>query len=173
MCNLKNLDNLKNATNTNCPLFSLDGYKTLAKAIDIYDGDTFDIVVPYYDQLIHFKTRMFGYDSPEMKPSVKDPNRDEIKKKALASKNRLWFLLNGECPINDIHNNIFPVICHKFDKYGRLLVSVFPKDFNLDLIDPKDRDNWFNKTINYQMINEGYGYIYYGGTKQPKINNII
>jgi hypothetical protein len=27
--------------------------------------------------------RIYGYDSPEMKPKKTDPNRDEIKKKAV------------------------------------------------------------------------------------------
>lgn len=161
-----NLDKLKTATTITCPLFSLNGYKTWAKAIDIYDGDTFDIVVLYKEQLFHFKTRMYGYDSPEMKPPVKDPNRDEIKKKATEAKNRLWCLLNGDCSINDTHTNIFPVICHEFDKYGRLLVSVFSTQTNIDSIDPNDRDKWFAQTINKQMIDEGHGYPYYGGTKQ-------
>lgn len=161
------LAKLKSATNTSCPLFSLDGYKTWAKAIDIYDGDTFDIVVLYNDQLLHFKTRMYGYDSPEMKPPVKDSNRDEIKKKAVDAKNRLWCLLNGNnCSIDDSHTNVFPVVCHEFDKYGRLLISAFNPKFDTSNIEPNDRDKWFEQTINNQMIKEGHGYPYYGGTKQ-------
>lgn len=161
------IDKLKNSTNDSCPLFSFENLKTYAKAIDIYDGDTFDIIISFYDQLYHFKCRMYGYDSPEMKPSKSIPNREEIKKKAILAKTTLWSLLNGpNVEIGDKHSNIFPIVCHEFDKYGRLLVSAFPKDFDLETIDVTKRDLWFSQTLNNQMVQLGLGYPYYGGTKQ-------
>ena len=152
-----NLDKLKSANKTNTPMFSFNGLVTYGKAVDFYDGDTFNIIISYYDLLYHFKARMFGYDSPEMKPSLSLENREEVKKNALVAKNRLMELLGSK--------EYFKVHCHEFDKYGRLLVSVFIKDHD----DGENDDNGvydFNKSVNGQMVREGHGYSYYGGTKK-------
>ena len=166
----KDLELLSCATLETCPLFSLKGVKTMAKAIDIYDGDTFDIVVCVNSQLYHMKTRMFGYDSPEMKPPKSDPNRDSIKANAILARTKLWTLLTNEnTGMSDKHNIVFPVIIGDFDKYGRLLVSAFSPNVKLEDIsgfELENMDMWFDKTINAQMVREGFGYPYYGGTKQ-------
>ena len=100
---------------------------------------------------------MFGYDSPEMKPSLSLENREEIKKNATRAKNRLTELLGSK--------EYFKVYCHEFDKYGRLLVSAISDDDGVGVNDSAYVYD-FNKTINAQMIKEGHGYSYYGGTKQ-------
>ena len=61
---------------------------------------------------------MEGYDFPEMRPSRKLENRDEIKKKAIESKNYLKTLI-----MND--NQFVCLKFGKFDKYGRLLGCVY------------------------------------------------
>jgi endonuclease YncB( thermonuclease family) len=94
---------------------------------------------------------MFGYDSPEMKPSLSLENREEIKKNAVIAKNRLSELLSVK--------DHFKVRCHEFDKYGRLLVSVICDD------DATNASYDFENTVNAQMIKEGHGYSYHGGTK--------
>ena len=143
-----NLDKLKAANKTNTPVFSFNGLITYAKAVDFYDGDTFNIIISHYDSVYHFKARMFGYDSPEMKPSLSLENREEIKKNAVLAKTRLTELLGTK--------EYFKVHCHEFDKYGRLLVSVMSDD---------DLTYDFDMTVNAQMIKEGHGYAYNGGTK--------
>jgi endonuclease YncB( thermonuclease family) len=149
-----NLEKLKDANKGNTPLFSFNGIDTYAKAVDFYDGDTFNIIISHYDLVYHLKARMFGYDSPEMKPSLSLENREEIKKNAITAKNRLAELLSGkEC---------FRVHCHEFDKYGRLLVSVMCDDG----VSNPSYD--FENTLNAQMIKEGHGYVYHGGTKQKQ-----
>jgi endonuclease YncB( thermonuclease family) len=154
-----NLDKLKLANKANTPIFSFNGLVTYGKAVDFYDGDTFNIIISYYDLLYHFKARMFGYDSPEMKPSLSLENREEVKKNALVAKNRLMELLGSK--------DYFKVHCHEFDKYGRLLVSVFVKDHHDDNDEEEDNGVYdFNKTVNGQMVREGHGYSYYGGTKK-------
>ncbi len=153
-----NLDKLKLANKTNTPIFSFNGLVTYGKAVDFYDGDTFNIIISYYDLLYHFKARMFGYDSPEMKPSLSLENREEVKKNALVAKNRLMELLGSK--------DYFKVHCHEFDKYGRLLVSVFVKDHDDNDEEEDDGVYDFNKTVNGQMVREGHGYSYYGGTKK-------
>jgi len=152
-----NLEKLKMADKMNTPIFSFNELVTYAKAVDFYDGDTFNIIISYYDLIYHLKARMFGYDSPEMKPSLSIKNRDEIKKNAIHAKNKLMELIGSK--------EYFRVYCHEFDKYGRLLVSIF-KDDDMDADGETKYD--FNKTVNKQMIDEGHGYSYYGGTKQNK-----
>ena len=88
---------------------------------------------------------MEGYDSPEMRISKKDPNRDEKKKKALESKNYLKNLV-----MND--NQLVYIKCGNFDKYGRLLGKIY--------VNEKD-----NVSVNELMIQNNYGYIYNGGKK--------
>ena len=143
-----NLDKLKAANKYNTPLFSFNGLNTYGKAVDVYDGDTFNIIISHYDSVYHFKARMFGYDSPEMKPSLALENREDVKKKAVLAKTRLTELLGAK--------EYLKVHCHEFDKYGRLLVSVMSDD---------DLTYDFDMTVNAQMIKEGHGYAYNGGTK--------
>ena len=143
-----NLERLTAANKANTPLFSFNGLITDGKAVDFYDGDTFNVIISHYDSVYHFKARMFGYDSAEMKPALSLENREEIKKNAIIAKNRLTELLGGK--------EYFKVHCHEFDKYGRLLVSIMQDDaVSYD----------FENTVNAQMIKEGHGYSYHGGTK--------
>ena len=143
-----NLERLTAANKANTPLFSFNGLITYGKAVDFYDGDTFNVIISHYDSVYHFKARMFGYDSAEMKPALSLENREEIKKNAIIAKNRLTELLGGK--------EYFKVHCHEFDKYGRLLVSIMQDDaVSYD----------FENTVNAQMIKEGHGYSYHGGTK--------
>jgi endonuclease YncB( thermonuclease family) len=163
------IQTLVESTCENCPLFSLYNVKTVCKIVDIYDGDTTDVIIAYRDQLYHFKARLYGYDSHEMKPSKMDPNRDTKKQLAIAAKQRLWNLCTDLEPTNFTgqHSTILPVICGEFDKYGRILINIFRSGTNLeDQWTNNNMDEWFSQTINSQMINEGYGYPYYGGTKK-------
>jgi len=143
---------LKEATIDKYPIFSLKGLITDAKLLSNYDGDTGDIIFIYNQQLMRMKARFLGYDTCEIKPLLKDPNRDEKKKKALEAKERLWHL----CTAN---NEIIKIKCHEFDKYGRLLITAFNSTTN----DNKYDD--FDLSINAKMIKEGHGYSYNGGTK--------
>ena len=158
---------LETATCKSCPLFSFNGLTTFGKVISIYDGDTIDIVITANNTLFHFKARLYGYDSPEMKPPKDAANREEIKKKAVAARERLWELLTEGKPLadGDAHTVTFPVACHEFDKYGRLLITAFQPGFDVSEI-KGEREQWFGLSVNQQMITEGHGYPYYGGTKQ-------
>ncbi len=138
-------------------LFSLKGLITKAKLLANYDGDTGDILFIYDNKIMRMKARFYGYDSNEIKPPLNDPKRDEIKKKAIEAKNRLWEL----CTSNN-STKLIKIKCCEFDKYGRLLIIAF--DENKDINGLNDTD-LFDLSINKQMINEGHGYSYYGGTK--------
>ena len=58
------------------------------------------------------------------------------------------------------------IVCDDFDKYGRLLIMAFPEETD---ISNKNEDELFNISINNQMIKEGHGYSYKGGTKEEFI----
>jgi endonuclease YncB( thermonuclease family) len=90
-----------------------------------------------------------GYDAPEMKPFKSDVNREKEKELACLAKNRLIQLLEKH------PTKLIKVECFEFDKYGRILVNIW------NMVD--------TKSINDIMIEEGYGKLYYGGTKEKWI----
>lgn len=128
------------------PYFSFKGQIFYAKPCNIYDGDTFSICWIWKGETIKYKCRCLGYDSPEMKPSLSNPNRDKEKQLAIEAKNRLIQLINKN------PNGLVKVVCGDFDKYGRILVTVYND------IEPK--------SINQIMIDENHGKIYSGGKKE-------
>ena len=58
-------------------LFSLDKQIHSAKIVRVYDGDTCFAVFKLHNEFVKFKIRMEGYDSPEMKPSLENKNREK------------------------------------------------------------------------------------------------
>ena len=142
-CCCKKNKNLLKLNNNDIPLFTFDGYTCLAKIVDVYDGDTFTACFNYNDKIMKYKFRTYGYDSPEMRPLKSKPNRDEEKKKAIEAREAFKLITNW-------NNSLITLKMMKFDKYGRILVEVFKGDLN----------------VNEWMIQNGYGYSYYGGTKK-------
>jgi endonuclease YncB( thermonuclease family) len=130
--------------NDKCEYFSFVGKTFFARPINIYDGDTFSIIFLHKD-VIKYRCRCIDYDSPEMKPSLSNPNREKEKALALIAKNRFTELLTKH------ESGLVFVECFEFDKYGRILVRVY------NMID--------TKSINEIMIEEGHGKIYDGGKK--------
>ena len=130
---------------TDCDLFTLDQQVYRAKVLSVYDGDTITVCFYFNNKYNKFHVRMLNYDCSEMKPSktIPEEKRLEIKKSAIAAKNRLIELICGK---------LIYLYCGEFDKYGRLLARV--------KLNKQD-----NKYINDIMIEEGYGYSYLGGTK--------
>ena len=125
-------------------LFTFNNYKCLAKIVDVYDGDTFTACFKYRGNIIKYKFRTFGYDSPEMKPLKSKPNREEEKAKAIIARDKFKEIIKFDT------NELVELEMLGFDKYGRILVNVF-----------KDHVN-----INEWMIKNNYGYSYFGGTKR-------
>ena len=104
------------------------------------------ILVRYFYRFKQIKLtfRMFGYDSPEIKPSRQLPNRDKIKKKAIKAKEFL---------ADQIGDKVIWAEIKGFDKYGRVLADFYIK-------------NMFDKIhINKLMIEKKHGIPYFGGTK--------
>ncbi len=137
----------KNVHVDKIPLFSLKGQSFLALPSNVYDGDTLSMVFFLSPTtMVKYRCRCLGYDSPEMKPALKNPNRDAEKIAAVQARNRFIELLQRH------PHGLVRIECHEFDKYGRLLVEIHNE------IDPI--------SINKIMIAEGHGYPYEGRTKQ-------
>lgn len=126
------------------PLFDIRGVYD-AKVVHCYDGDTIHCVMLFNGVYNRFKVRMSGYDTAEMKPkkALGLEVCEKIKEEAHAAKDRLCALILNKCVKLD---------CDGFDKYGRLLGTVFCDEIN----------------VNDLMVEEGFGYVYNGGTKQIK-----
>ena len=142
----------------NTELFSLNGIKTYARLVDVYDGDTCKIVFKLFDKYYKFNVRINGIDTAELYSKNK-----LLKEKALEARNRtLEFLSSGKIKVNintssnDIQtlldNNIIivHVNCMEFDKYGRLLVDL--QDLNF-------------KSVRSVLLEEKLAYKYVGDTK--------
>lgn len=142
--NLNNkLINIK--TDKDVPYFNFKNKSFIAKPCHVYDGDTFSVIFDYHGELIKYRCRCYGYDTPEMRPLLKNPNRDHEKKLAYAAKARIIELLEAH------PSKLIKIECLDFDKYGRLLIKAF--------------NNVNEKSINEIMVEEGHGKWYDGGTK--------
>ena len=110
------LEQLKSAEEDKYKIFSLKDVITYAKILSNYDGDTADCLIVHDDTFRRFKVRFYGYDSPEMKPALNIKDRDEIKKKAVEAKKRLWNLTTGLDDFNQkFHKKIIKIVCDDFD----------------------------------------------------------
>jgi endonuclease YncB( thermonuclease family) len=163
--------NLAEQTNR-IPEFSLKDRIMLCKIVNIYDADTCKAVFELDGTYVKFTLRLNGIDAPEMRPSLSNQNRDEEIIAAMRARNRLVQLVT-DCNIDldetyskkilqtiiDTSRKIVQIKCGSFDKYGRLLATLYICDTEETI------PNGVN--VNNQLIEEGYGYKYDGGTKQP------
>lgn len=121
---------------TDAPLFSLNDQTFDAKVVNAYDGDTIKCVFEFKGEYYKWNCRLNGIDTPELR--TKDL---EEKKMGIIARDALR---------EKILNKVVKLKCHKFDKYGRLLVDVYYEDTNMS--------EW--------MISSGFGKSYDGGTKE-------
>lgn len=156
--NLKEVSLLLKTDPLTVPDFTYSGTTYLARLASVYDGDTLRICFVNNGTVIRQKIRMYGYDSPELKPKNKDKSRtlkdiESEKRAANAAKVYLTNLLTDK---------LFRVYFGDFEKYGRILAIIY-------LISNKNR--LITPSVNQMMINNGYGYPYEGGTKVPYEDN--
>jgi endonuclease YncB( thermonuclease family) len=140
---------LKKTTN-DIPEFSLKGYNTAAKIVDVYDGDTCKAVLFLDNKLTKFTIRMNGYDTPEIRTNNEIEKIYGIAAKIIVSRMIL--------------NKIVYIKCDKWDKYGRLLANIYMKT-------PKEMI-----CLNEWIITNRLGVKYEGKTKDnfiPYLGNNI
>lgn len=129
--------------------FSFENQQIVAKITDVYDGDTFSAIFYYQNIPIKYRFRCLGYDAPEIKPLKSIEQRELIIEKAFQSKNK-FIELTSKHP-----SNLVLLLCDKFDKYGRILATVF------NGID--------EQSVNQMMIVQGFAKSYDGGKKSTDI----
>lgn len=128
--------------------FSLKDQVKKAKCVDVYDGDTIQLVFPLQDELFRWTCRLIGIDTPE----IRTRNKKE-KKFGYTVRDKLR---------EQILNKVVTVKCDNFDKYGRLLVHIY-----LDTDTP---------SINEWLISNKFAFSYDGGKKknwEEYLNNAI
>lgn len=148
-----NKKKLKSKTLENTPKYDFKDETRWCKVLSCYDGDTITVAICLEKKISQIKVRMNGYDSPEMKPRLNKPYRDQEIIEAKKSKKALE---------DKILNKLVKISIDGFDKYGRLLGVIYLKITT---------GKMFNKTntyenINNYMIKNNFGYIYNGGTKK-------
>jgi len=100
----------KNWTQENSPYFDLKGTKVWAKCVNVYDGDTYQLVFRFQGKRWRWKCRCVGWDAPEIR--TKNPG-EKIAASAARQKMIEWWERNKWVAKVEIQG---------WDKYGRLLV---------------------------------------------------
>ena len=134
------------SVNNDTPLFSLEGSFVKCKVVNVYDGDTCKVVFPLNGEIYRWNVRLTGYDTPEMRPPRSQENRDEEIKAAYLARDFLKSKVMNE-------EQLVYIKCGEFDKYGRLLGTLFLEEND-------------EVSVNDLMIENGHGYAYDGGTKK-------
>lgn len=144
-------------TISNTPELTLEGTKTWAKVLSVYDGDTMTVALPIRNSVFKFQLRINGIDTPEMK----GPHKTQ----AYAARNRLCQLAGLSISLDDMSTSkqlqtileatptFVWVVCGAPDKYGRTLADVFASP---------------ESTVSFSstLIKEGHAYAYDGGIKK-------
>ena len=118
-----------------------------AKIVSVYDGDTCNALfrladgLPYYN----YKVRLVGIDTPEMKPPLSTPNRDQIIIKAKQARDFIKEKTNGQLVTLELQG---------LDKYGRVLAKIY-----------LSAQPTSESCINTLLIGAGLAKAYDGGTK--------
>ena len=137
--NEEQLTQLKLA-NEDTPEFTLENVKTLCKVVDVYDGDTTKVVFFYKDELLKWTVRLWGVNTPELRPSRKLANREEIIQKAKEARDYVI----AKC---EERENLIYLHCLGNDKYGRLLGVLYT-------------DETYTISINDLLIQNGHAVEY-------------
>lgn len=147
----------------NTSLFSLNGSNTLARIINIHDGDTITCILPCFNNYYKFNIRLNGIDTCELKST--DPI---LKEKALSAKKRLFQYIS-DVPYTsttniidffDKHIVFVWLECKNFDKYGRLLADVFKVNIGC-----ADGDLKLQPSLSDLLLKEKLAYEYHGERK--------
>lgn len=152
------MNNLEKYNIYNTSKFSLNGVSTIARLVDIIDGDTIICILPCFNQYFKFHIRLDGIDTCESKSTD-----NYIKKKAIDAKNRIFeyisdYTLTKDLNIKEyLYQNYITVWleCKNFDKFGRVLADVF-KTHNNECI---------GQPISQILLNEKLAYEYHGEHK--------
>ena len=132
--------------------FTFEDEVKLAKCVNVYDGDTIQLVFPVQGTLYRWSCRLSGVDTPELRTRNKQEKmygyqvRDALREK--------------------LSNKMVMVHCGEFDKYGRLLGQIYLKDDYEKQKGGGDSDDLQKNSINQWLIDNNYAFPYDGGSKK-------
>ena len=133
---LYNYNMLKYKNIDNTAKFGFEGQIKLCKCVKVIDGDSINIIMNSNSKFYVINCRLDNIDTAELKSK-----NSEEKMVALQGK---------EYVKTRLLNKIFKIRCEKFDKFGRLLITIFYK----------------NDTLNNELIRQNLAYEYKGKKKR-------
>ena len=133
---------LEECDSSNTPWLTLEGIETQCKIIEVYDADTVTVVIPFNGKKYKMKCRLIGIDTAEKRTK----NLEEKKIGLLGQK---WLS-------DKIKDTILWIKCSDWDKYGRLLGTLY--------LTKSDLDN--DLSLNSILVSHGFGYFYDGKKKK-------
>jgi endonuclease YncB( thermonuclease family) len=161
---------LSDCTWDNTPTFSLDGHACWARVVDVYDGDSLTLILPFKGDAYKVTCRLAGLDTAELTSKrlkeqaklaraklVALVTRDQISlEEALATPRRKALRAK-------LHQRCYTVWAHflQFDRYGRPLVRLYLEEEE----EGGGGGNSASDDVSAQMLAGGYAYAYHGKTK--------
>jgi len=122
----------------------------IKSVLKVVDGDTIDAAIDLgFDISLTKRIRLAGIDTPESRTT-------DVKEKALGLEVKEWLKKRLEGQTDIIVKTELP---DSTEKYGRILGHLFIGDKEVSAVNKK-------KSVNNQMIEEGYAWEYDGGTKK-------
>jgi len=122
----------------------------IKSVLKVVDGDTIDAAIDLgFDISLTKRIRLAGVDTPESRTT-------DVKEKALGLEVKEWLKKRLEGQTDIIVKTELP---DSTEKYGRILGHLFIGDKEVSAVNKK-------KSVNNQMIEEGYAWEYDGGTKK-------
>ena len=122
----------------------------IKSVLKVVDGDTIDAAIDLgFDISLTKRIRLAGVDTPESRTT-------DVKEKALGLEVKEWLKKKLEGQTDVIVKTELP---DSTEKYGRILGHLFIGDKEVSAVNKK-------KSVNQQMIAEGYAWEYGGGTKK-------
>ena len=119
------------------------------QVIKVVDGDTIDVAIDLgFDISLTKRVRLSGVDTPESRTT-------DIKEKTLGLEVKEWLKKKLQDQTDIIIKTELP---DSTEKYGRILGQLFVGDKEVMSVNKK-------KSVNQQMIDEGYAWSYKGDTK--------
>jgi len=133
---------LSGYTSENTPWLSLESQIVKCKVIDVYDGDTITVILPWNGSVFKKKCRLTGIDCAEIKTK-------DLREKSCGYDAKQFLA-------NTIKDKELWIHCGDWDKFGRLLITIF---------NTREEVGNFEKSINQKMIDSHYAYKYDGKAK--------
>ena len=125
------------------------------KVVRVVDGDTLHIVCIQEGQPQKHPIRLFGIDTPELKPKITTPHRELHQNAAKAVGRYVESVFAA-------HENLAWVEFQKKEKYGRLMGEVF--------IESKEDNMKIRTSVNKLLLSRGFALSYDGKGPRPQFS---